>query len=92
MLQRKDDQRRLGLASECFLPALDQLVRLEPVILEQAKQPLSCTSRVAGEHDLMTAPAQLADMIGNSLVNVGLLRSFGREIRGRFNAEPDRRR
>src|SRR5581483_10169492 len=47
VIERKDEQRRLGLGTEAVLPAVRQLLRLEPMLLEQAAQALARPLRVA---------------------------------------------
>ena len=59
------------------------------MILEQTGEPLAGAARVAREHDLAAAPAKRADVLGDGLVDVGLLRALGREVARRLDAEVD---
>ena len=89
VVERQDHQRRLRLAAERFLPAVDELLGLEPVIVEQAGKPLARADAVAGEHDLVAALPKLADMVGDGFVDIGLLRALRSEIARRLDAEAD---
>ena len=89
MVQRKDEERRLRLRAERFLPAVDLLVCLETMILEQAREPFAGAAGVACEHDLAPAPAQVADMLCDRFVDVALLRAFGCEVARGLHTEVD---
>ena len=80
MVEREDEKRRLGLGTQRLLPAIDLLLRLEAMVLEQAAKALARAAGVACEHDLAAAPAKRADMLCDRFVDVGLLRALGREI------------
>ena len=75
--------------AERFLPAVDELQRFDAMIFEQAGEAFARAARVAGEHDLVAAPAQLADVLGDGFVDVRLLRALGREVARRLHAEID---
>ena len=78
--ERKNEERRLGLGAECFLPAADLFVRLEAMVFEQAGEALAGAAGVAGENDRVAAPAQVGDVLGDGFVDVRLLGSLGCEI------------
>ena len=62
------------------------------MIGEQARQPLARARRIAGEHDLALARAQLGDMLDHGFVDIGALRPLGREIARRVDLEIEHRR
>ena len=60
------------------------------MVLEQAAEAFARAAGVAGEHDLAAALAQVGDVLGDGLVDIGLLRPLRREIAGGLDAEVDR--
>ena len=84
-------ERDAGRAQR-LLPAFGLGGLGQPVVGEQALQPLARARRVAGEHDLAALPALLGDMGDDRLVDVRALRPLRREIARRIDGEVEHRR
>ena len=74
---------------DSFLPRLDRILRLEAMFLEQSGEPFAGAGRVACQNDLAATPAKPAHLVGDGLIDVGLLRSLGPKVAGRLDAEID---
>jgi len=81
----------IGLAHG-FLPAFGIGRAGQPMLMQQALQPLPCPARIAGEDDAAAVARERADMAGDRFVDIGILRAFRREIARRLHAEIEHRR
>src|SRR4051794_12735000 len=59
------------------------------MVFEQAAEPLASALGVAREHDLVAALAKRRDVLGDRLIDIGLLGALGREIARRLDPEVD---
>jgi len=59
------------------------------VILQKARETLTSAARVAGEDDLVAAPAQIAHVLRNRFVDIDLLRPLGREVARGLGSQVD---
>src|SRR5689334_24538543 len=89
MVERKDQQGRLGLAAERILPIVGKLVRLEAVLLEESSEAIARASRITGKHDLAAGFAQRCNVARNRFIHIGLLRALWSKIAGRLDGEVD---
>src|SRR3954471_17641490 len=59
VVERKHEQRRLGLGSERVLPCVNVLLRFEAVLVEQPAQAFTRTSGVARKHVFSAVATEL---------------------------------
>ncbi len=81
MIERQDDERDALVGhAERFLPALGVAGALEAVIAQQARQPLACTIRIAGEDRLPPFLSDLGEVRDDGFVDIGSGGALGGEV------------
>src|SRR5205085_3094252 len=85
----EDEQGGLRLAAERSLPGICELLGFQAMIFEQARQALARSPRVAREHDLVSASAEIGDVRSNRFVDIRLLGALRREITRSLHSEVD---
>ncbi len=89
VVQGEHEERRLRFRSERFRPAFDDLLRLQPMVFEQAGKALARAFGIAGEDNLLSASAELVDVVRDRFINIGIARALRSEIARRLDSEID---
>ena len=89
MVERKDQQRRIGSCAKRLLPGADLLQAFKAMVLKQSGQPLARAGAVAREDDLPAVLPKLGGVLDDRLIDIDVLRPLRREIARTFDAKFD---